>query len=131
MSRTLAETIALVVQHVEDLGSLATELRSDSRHVTLQDLYSLENKIMSAISDFAAAQTAFNDREDAAVAGLTADVASLNAQILALQNSPGAITPADQALLDGLQARGQTIATKLEALDALTPPVVPVVPPGV
>jgi len=82
----------------------------------------------SPIADFAAKQTAFNDRQDAAVAGLTSDVASLNDQILALQNSPGAITAADQALLDGIQTRSETIATKLEALDALTPPVVPVVP---
>lgn len=80
---------------------------------------------MSAISDFAAKQSAFNDQMDAAVTGLTGDVKSLNDQIAALQASSGAITPEDQALLDGIQTRSQGIADKLTALDALTPPVVP------
>lgn len=80
---------------------------------------------MSAISDFAAKQNAFNDRIDAAVTGLQSDIDALNAEILKLQNSPGTITPEDQASLDALQARGEAIAAKLEALDALTPPTPP------
>lgn len=83
---------------------------------------------MSKISDFATAQNAFNDRMDAAVADLVADVKNLNDQIAALQNSAGQITPEDQALLDGLQARASTIADKLDALDQQTPPVVPTTP---
>lgn len=98
------------------------------RHIR-REIHELKESIMSAISDFATAQTAFQDRMDAAVTNLQGDVASLEAQITALQNSPGTITPADQALLDGIQARASTIADKLDALDALTPPVVPVVPP--
>jgi hypothetical protein len=98
---------------------------SGSHAVTKQDLFSLGDKIMSAISDFATAQNAFNDQIDTAVTGLTGDVKNLNDQIAALQASNGAITPADQALLDGIQARAKTVADKLTALDALTPPVVP------
>jgi len=84
--------------------------------------------IMSAISDFATAQNAFNDQIDTAVTGLTGDIAALNAKITELQNSQGTITPADQVLLDAIQTRASTIATKLTALDAITPPVVPVEP---
>lgn len=80
---------------------------------------------MSAISDFAAKQNAFNDRMDTAVADLTGDVKSLNDTIAKLQSSPGTITDEDQASLDALQKRGEAIATKLEALDALTPPKPP------
>ncbi len=80
---------------------------------------------MSKISDFATKQNAFNDQMDTAVSGLTADVKNLSDQIAALQASAGEITPEDQALLDGIQARTQTVADKLTALDALTPPVVP------
>lgn len=80
---------------------------------------------MSAISDFATKQNAFNDRLDAAIAGIQGDVDTLNAAILKLQNSAGAITPEDQATLDALQARGAGITAKLEALDALTPPTPP------
>lgn len=81
---------------------------------------------MTAIADFAAKQRVFNDRMDAAIGGLTEDIAGLNAKILELQNSPGTVTAEDQALLDELQARGETISAKLEALNALTPPAPPV-----
>lgn len=85
---------------------------------------------MSAISDFADKMKVFNDRQDAAVTALQGDVKSLEDQITALQGSSGAITPEDQALLDGIQARASAVADKLDALDALTPPVVPVTAPG-
>lgn len=81
--------------------------------------------IMSAISDFANQQNAFNDQISIAVQGLTGDISALNAKITELQNSPGAITPADQASLDAIQARAASISSKLTALDALTPPSVP------
>lgn len=92
---------------------------------TQSDLARLETNLMSAISDFAAKVTAFFDRQDKAVSDLQGDVDNLQKQIAALQTSQGSITPEDQALLDGIQARAQTVADKLDALDALTPPVVP------
>jgi len=86
-----------------------------------------EKKIMSKISEFADRQNTFNDRMDIAVTDLQGDVKSLNDQIVALQATSGSITPEDQVLLDNIEARASGIATKLEALDALTPPVVPAV----
>ena len=94
----------------------------------MKDIRELLEKIMSAISDFAAKVKAHQDAEDVAIAGLQGDVKSLNDQIAALQASQGQITPADQALLDGIDARGQAISDKLAALDALTPPVTPPTP---
>jgi len=85
----------------------------------------VEHKIMSAISDFAAKQNAFNDRIDKAVDDLVGDVKTLNDLITQLQTSSGQITPEDQATLDQLQARASAIADKLEALDAQTPPTPP------
>jgi len=112
------------------LSRLATAIESragdQQTKEILHRIAETERKIMSAISDFAAKQKAFNDRQDAAVTGLQGDVKSLNDKIEELQNSPGGITPEDQALLDELEARGEAIATKLEALDALTPPTPPV-----
>ena|ERR1700675_4793144 len=92
---------------------------------SLAKLFNLGESILSAISEFATKQNAFNDTIDAAIAGLTEDVQNLNDQIASLQASAGTITPADQALLDGITARAQTVSDKLSALDALTPPKVP------
>ena len=92
---------------------------------TKHDLEQLKQLLMATIADFSAAMTAFNDRIDVAVTDLQGDVKSLNDKITELQNSNGVITPADQALLDAIQARASGVATKLEALDALTPPVPP------
>ncbi len=80
---------------------------------------------MSAVSDFAAKVKAYNDRQDAAITGVSSDIDALNAKIAELQSTQGQITPEDQALLDDIQARGDAIATKLEALDNLTPPPPP------
>lgn len=94
---------------------------------------------MSAISDYLTKQKAFNDRNAAAVdsivkstEGLTGDVASLNATIKQLQDSAGAVTPEDQALLDQATTQGEAVSAKLEAvtaalatLDESTPPTVP------
>lgn len=97
----------------------------DSITHTLAKILTIGTSIMSKVSDFAAAQTAFNTRLDAAVSGISSDVADLNAKIQELQTSAGAVTAEDQALLDELQAQGEALATRFEAVDALTPPPVP------
>lgn len=81
--------------------------------------------IMSAITDFSDKMKIFFDRQDKAVSDLQDDVKSLQDQIAALQNSPGTITPEDQALLDEIQTRASTVSDKLDALDSLTPPATP------
>lgn len=110
---------------------LAEALRSGHQPATKHDLKETEHRIMSAISDFAAKVNAFNDRIDTAITDLQGDVENLQKQIADLQASSGAITPEDQALLDAIQNRASTVADKLDALDALTPPVAPPEPPPV
>lgn len=82
-------------------------------------------RIMTVISDYATKQTAYNARMETAIQGIGGDVRSLNDKITELQNSPGTVTPEDQALIDGLVTAGDALATRFEALDALTPPVAP------
>ncbi len=89
------------------------------------------DEVMGAIKDFADKMKLHNDAVDAAVTGLTADIQALNDKITQLQNSQGAVTPEDQALLDELEARGAALTGKIQALDALTPPTQPPVPPSV
>ena len=91
----------------------------------LSTLETLGSTIMSKISDFAAAvQTSF-DAANAALGGIQEDVTSLKAQIDALQNSPGTLSPEDQALLNDIQGNASALATKVGDIDALTPPPPP------
>lgn len=118
-----------VFEFARETHELHLELkRSNDNNAVLCRIAEMENRIMSKISEFAAAQNAHNDRADAAVTDLQGDIQALNDKITELQNSPGTITPEDQASLDALQARGEAISAKLEALAALTPPPVPPTP---
>lgn len=85
-----------------------------------------QGNLMTKVSEFAAAQSAHNDRMGVALDGISTDIAALNAKIAELQNSAGQITPEDQTLLDALQAQGEALAGRIEAADAMTPPAVPV-----
>lgn len=96
--------------------------------VTKADLQKTKEEIMSAISDFAAKVKAHQDKIDTAVSGLSGDVQALKDKITQLQNSAGQISPEDQALLDGIEAKASDVAGKLAALDDLTPPPAPPAP---
>ena len=91
----------------------------------LEALQAMERRIMTGISDFAAAQTAFNTELASDLQSISDQLAALNAQIATLQNSPGPITPADQATLDSLQAAGLALETKADALAGKTAPTPP------
>lgn len=108
----------------------------------LKQVFTLGERAMSAISDFAAKQKAFNDATKSGLAtmgtaltGIKDDIQGLNDKITQLQNNPGPISPDDQKLLDDLQLDGQSLADGVKiaadafaALDAQTPPVVPPTP---
>jgi hypothetical protein len=91
----------------------------------LATILKTQGATMTAISDFAAAQAAHNTRMTEALNGIGTDIAALNAKIAELQATSGAITAEDQGLLDDLQLQGEALAGRVEAADALTPPVVP------
>lgn len=110
---------------VHGITDPATERTLTAILNTLQIIKGQGESIMTAISDFAAKQTAFNNRVGASIDGIVADVKSLNDKITELQNSAGTVTPEDQALIDDLQAKGEALAARAEALDAQTPPVPP------
>jgi len=83
-------------------------------------------KIMSAISDFAVSQEAFNLQMNDSVVGLVGDIKQLNDEIVKLKDELANVTEEDKLLLDNLSEHSRAISEKLSALDALTPPAVPV-----
>ncbi len=81
-----------------------------------------QEKLMSAISDFAASvQTGF-DAVSADLDAIIAGIANLDALITQLQNSPGQITPADQALLDQIQTNVAGLKAKADSVNVQPPP---------
>ena len=90
----------------------------------IKEVEIIGDKIMNAIQDFAAKQKDFNTRLATALDDISAEIKTLNDLITTLQNSSGPITPEDQATLDALQASGEQIAEKAEALD-IKPPTPP------
>lgn len=109
--------------HVDSLTAAITGLGHAVDRLAC--LRHLEERIMSAISEFAGKQTAFNKRMGDAVDGIVGDVKTLNDLITKLQEAPGTISPEDQATLDELESAGEALSTRVEGADALTPPAVP------
>lgn len=64
---------------------------------------------MSAITDFAA-------KTEANFASVKTGIAALDAKILALQNSPGILTPEDQAALDQIVTDSGALAAAANAI---------------
>ncbi len=79
----------------------------------------------SAIQAFAAAEGATLASLATAITALGTGIAAQDALITTLQNSPGAITPADQATLDQLQTVTKGLLTQAQAIST-TPPGTPV-----
>jgi hypothetical protein len=127
----LGQVLSLLTSILEtDLEQRKIELEWFKSHydlVTKKDLNKLKEQIMSAISDFGDRVNAKFDEIGTKVDGVVADVAFLKEEIRKLQENPGPITPADQSILDGVEARLVGLTTRVAELDAATeqPPVPP------
>lgn len=132
MFNKLSNAINFLAEQICELKKLKTDddnRKSHSSFATKAQLDNLENKIMTKVQQFIADQNSQNDKIDAAVSGIEADVAFLKAKIDEIQNSPGELSPADQTALDALQNRVSATVAKVEALNSVTDstPVAPAV----
>jgi hypothetical protein len=93
---TMDLAFLLLIDIIEDVRLLREEVKN----------------IMSAISDFA-------DKVDANFAKIQSGITALDAEIQAFQNSPGTLSPDDQARLDSIVAKSSALA------DAANAPVTP------
>lgn len=81
------------------------------------------------IVDYANRTREYHTRTATAHTNLAADVQTLKDKITELQNTPPVLDPADQTLLNEIEALAAGIATQAEALDNATPPPPPPVTP--
>lgn len=115
------QLVSAVLQVVCELHAIHEQLVAvNNNQAILHRLAHLEGKIMSAISEFGDTVNARFDEVNLAVDGVAADVDFLKAEIKKLQDNPGPISPADQLILDGVQARVNTLADKVKALNDAT-----------
>jgi len=84
----------------------------------------LENNIMSKITDWAAQEEVALTTISATLDSVVAGIAALDTLISNFQNSPGTLSSADQAALDGIQAASAALVTKAAAI-SVTPPAPP------
>lgn len=122
---TLAGAVTALVQVKQAVFEWT---KSHANLATKQDLETAVRTVMDAITQFKNAVDQSFDRLGSAVDGLAADVNFLKSEIERLQTTPGTLTPEDQAILDGIQARMASVADRVSALDALTEPPAPPAP---
>lgn len=105
----------------------------------IEQLAKKVEQIMSALTDYIAAQKAFNVTlkagiadTNAGLAGIAGDVDGLKKRIEDLINSSGGLTPEDKAELEAILADSAEIAASIQAtagqaksLDEATPPAPP------
>ena len=71
---------------------------------------------MSQITDWAAKEQADLDAISATLDGVVSGIAALDAMIQAFQNSPGTLSPSDQAALDAISSASTTLKDKAAAI---------------
>lgn len=76
---------------------------------------------MSKVSDFAQQEGAKLTEIQGAVGSIATGVKNLDDLINQLQNTPGEITPEDQALLDQIQAQSNDLLAQVQAIDTAAP----------
>jgi cell division septal protein FtsQ len=78
-----------------------------------------------SVQAYVAAQNAADDQVDAQIQIVTSELTQTRADLLAIQNSGGTLSDADQASLDSALARTQKMADALKAVDAVQTPQAP------
>jgi hypothetical protein len=113
----LATTLhELAKRHKIDLDRLKSTIENTT-NIGLEQL----KKTMSVITDWAAKEQADLSTVSGTLDGVVTNIAALNAQIAAFNNSPGTLAPADQAALDSIQAASAALVTKAAALVVAVP----------
>lgn len=122
LADTLSDVVKAIDANTKQRKHEFDWFRSHLDLATKQDLKDMENRIMSKISEYIDRVNAKFDEIDTGLTGLTTavsgiadDVTFLKDTITELQNNPGPISPEDQVLLDALETRVGTTATKVTA----------------
>lgn len=92
---------------------------------TKRDLQETEKHIMSAITDWVTSEQASLTAIQNELSTIATGVATLDAMIIALQNSPGTLSASDQAALDSIQTVSATLLQQAQAINIVPPVATP------
>jgi hypothetical protein len=81
-------------------------------------------RIMEALQSYAGRVKDFATKIGSSIDGVKGDLESVKAKLEEIQNSPGRISPEDQASLDEALAALEGVTTRIADLDAATEPAV-------
>ncbi len=119
---------SLSSQFQDVLGQLKSvadnRTRLDDLKAMLADNIGKEQAIMSAITDWAAKESADLTTISTTLDGVVTGIAALDALITNFQDSTGTLSAADQAALDGIQAASKVLVTKSAGI-SVAPPTPP------
>ena len=76
---------------------------------------------MSQVTDWAAKEQADLTAISTTLDGIVTGIAALDTLITNFQNSPGTLSPADQAALDAIQTASDALVTKSQAISVAAP----------
>lgn len=80
-----------------------------------------QNAIMSVITDWAAKEQTDLTAIKTTLEGVVTGIQALDAKIVNLQNSPGTLSPADQAALDSIESASAALVAQAEAISTAPP----------
>lgn len=104
------ENLSIEVQELTTVIKSGLEwFKSHANLATKHDLLYMERRIMSAISTWV-------EKVVPKLDSIQTGIDALQELVEELQNSPGAITPEDQALLDQIESKVNALATDAEGL---------------
>ena len=93
------------------------------------DLHSLQDKLMSVISDMAAKEQDDFANLNTALVKIQTGILAQNALIAQLQASVGGVTAGDQALIDQLETGSSALVTQANSISTTLPQAPVVTPP--
>jgi broad specificity polyphosphatase/5'/3'-nucleotidase SurE len=120
--KTLGAELALVLDRLMSIETRRSALTLIAG--LIQQNVQQEQKYMSQITDWAAQEQADLTTISTTLDTVVAGVAALDKLITDFQNSPGTLSAADQAALDGIQSASHALVAKAQAI-SVTPPTHP------
>ena len=115
----MSEGLALILDHIREIQKRQFTLSAIA--LLIKDNIQREQKLMSQLTDWAASEQADLAAISTALDTVVTGVSALDKLITNFQNSPGTLSPSDQAALDAIQSASKAVVAKAAAISTVAP----------